>query len=96
MSTPDTETTVQVLERKVQSLRDQLGAAEKSLHQARLVASGLVPQITILLYKGKEYRFTGVRTFTITKKPWVYAQQKNKNGAWSERETLLYDNWSIK
>lgn len=83
------------LERKVQSLQGQLQQAEKSLHDARLAESGLIPNVTILTCKGKEYRFTAVRSFTISKRPWVYGQQRNKGGEWSERETLLYDEWAV-
>jgi hypothetical protein len=88
--------TVEDLERKVQSLRGQLEQAERSLYRARLEASGLVPQVTVLIHRDKECRFVSVRSFTISKKPWVYVQLKNKDGNWSERETLIYDNWSVK
>ena len=86
--------TVTDLERKVQSLRGQLQAAEKSLNDARLAESGLVLGETILLYKGKEYLFAGVRSWVISSVPWVYGQPRNKDGKWSERVTLLYSEWT--
>ena len=87
--------TVTDLENKVESLRGQLQSAEKSLAAARLEASGLVPMQTVLIHTGskKEFLFTNVRSWAISKKPWVYGKMKKVDGTWGEREVLLYSDW---
>ena len=84
---------VEDLKRKVQSLQDQLVAANKSLYEAQLAEAGLVPEKTIVLHKGEEYLVQKATFYSYG--AWVYGRKRKKDGGWSENGKYLYDQWVI-
>lgn len=83
------------LERKIQSLKDQLHAAELAHYKARLESLGLVPNETVLIYQGKEYLFVSARMLDWAI-PWTHGRPRKKNGDWAERDTCLYGDWKVR
>lgn len=95
-------TTIEVLERKVRSLRDQLGAAEESLRKARLAEAPMKVGDLIDLrehWKGDApwrgpYRVA--RVFVKYGRVDFTYNERKKDGDWSKRERTHYsDEWRL-
>lgn len=90
---------IEDLERKVQSLRDQLSAASKSLRKAKLDACP-VKIGDIVRYKGVNskkngqlYKVTGIDTDWGLERPWLTGSPKGKDGSWGRANRNLYTEW---
>ena len=87
------------LERKVQSLEDQLAAAKKSLYNARLAASpvqiGMTVRCTSHRYNGQLFRVTGVETEYGLERPWVIGNPQKMDGTFGIAQRRLYSDWEL-
>src|ERR1700690_1555977 len=90
---------IEDLERKVQSLQDQLSAALASLRRAKLDACP-VKKGDIVRYKGQNsrkqgqlYKVTGIDTNFSLENPWLVGNPQRKDGTWGIAERNLYSEW---
>jgi hypothetical protein len=50
----------------------------------------------IVLHQGAEYLVTQIDHFGFPRKPWVEGAKRRKDGEWSQRSIVLYNNWEVK
>jgi hypothetical protein len=50
----------------------------------------------IVLHQDAEYLVTKVDHFGFPRKPWVEGAKRRKDGEWSKRSIVLYNNWEVK
>lgn len=86
------------IERKSQSLRDQL--SDLSEQKGKLILRGVelkhgVTVGSIVIYKGVEHKVTQVDTRWGVDRPWLEGNPKRKDGSFGTARRNLYRQWTV-
>ena len=91
------QTRLKDIERKSQSLRDQLGNLNQQ--QRELILRGIelkhgVTVGSVVLYRGIEHKVTRVETRWGIDRPWLEGNPKRKDGSFRTAHRNLFGNWT--
>lgn len=93
------------LETQVEAAEERFAAAQREINDAYIALQTAKENLIkeeygvavgcIVLYKGREYRVARMGAIIDRLKPWLHGVVRKKNGEWGNRQTSLFDNWTL-